>query len=81
MNISNLKIGTRLGMAFCLVTLFAIILSFVAWMALDSVGDKWREFLNTSMEKQEFVTKGDLKLGDAVHHFKNYLTDVTQASV
>ncbi|NMM29127.1 MAG: HAMP domain-containing protein [Glaciimonas sp.] len=73
MKIVNLKIGTRLGLAFCLVTLFAIISSCVAWTALNTVADKWSEFSSISMEKREFATTGVIKLSDAIHNFKNYL--------
>lgn len=73
MKISNLKIGTRLGAAFCLVTLLTVISSFVAWTALGTVANKWLEFSSVSMEKREFATTGNIKLGNAIHHFKNYL--------
>lgn len=71
--ISNLKIGPRLGVAFFFVTLLAVLSSFFGWLALDDISAKWSKFSNVSLQKRELVATGNAKLGDAVHHFANYI--------
>jgi len=73
MKFSNLKIGTRLGLAFLLLILLTIICNSAAWMALNEVGNKWQTFSSVSMEKRKFASNGSARLGDAVHHFKDYV--------
>ena len=69
----DLKIGTRLGMAFGLVTVLAGILGFISFKTLSTVDGTWKDFSAVSLQKRELASQGDVKLGDAVHHFKNFL--------
>ncbi len=73
MKTSNMKIGTRLGLSFFVVILFTTVLSFVAWRELCAVSDKWVEFSHVSLEKRRLANNGTAKLGDAIHHFKDYV--------
>ena len=73
MNLANLKIGTRLGMAFGMITLLAAIVAIVSVITLTNIAAEWQKFSNISMAKREAATQGEIKLGDAIHHFKNYL--------
>jgi methyl-accepting chemotaxis protein len=73
MNIGNLKIGTRLGMAFGLVTVLAVILGLISLTALNGVASQWKEFSSVSMAKNELASNGNVELGNGIHHFKNYL--------
>lgn len=73
MNFNNLKIGTRLGMAFFIVILFTALTSFMAWYALNSVNDKWQEFANVSLEKRRLANNANAQVGDAVHQFKDFV--------
>ena len=68
-----MKIGTRLGFSFSLVTLLTAILTLASWIAFNEVDGKWKGFADNTLEKQEYATQGYLKLGDGIHHFKNYL--------
>ena len=73
MKFTNLKIGTRLGLAFCLLILLTIICSASGWTSLNEVGNKWQSFSKLSLEKRRFANNGSAQLGDAVHHFKDYV--------
>ncbi len=69
----NLKIGTRLGLAFGLVTLLALVLGLISFQRLERVDGMWQHFLSQSLEKSDYATQSDVKLGQAVHDFKNYV--------
>ena len=73
MKLSNLKIGLRLGMAFFLVIFFTIISCCIAARSLNNVSNKWQEFAEVTLAKRELVTNSHIKLGDAIHHFKDYV--------
>src|SRR4051812_35758085 len=69
----KMKIGTRLGVAFGLVTLLAGTLGLVSFKTLNVVDSTWTDFSSISLQKREFASQANVKLGDAVHHFKNFL--------
>jgi methyl-accepting chemotaxis protein len=71
--ITNLRIGARLGLAFGVVISLTLISNLLSWSALDAVQSDWSEFSSVSMQKRELTTTSKVKLGDAIHHFKNYL--------
>ena len=73
MNFSNLKIGTRLGLAFFVVVLFSAISNFIALRQLNKVGDRWQDFSTVTLEKRKFANDGNRYLGEAVHHFKDFV--------
>ena len=73
MKFTNINIGKRLAMAFGITTLMTLVLSFVAYQAISKLTDQWEQFHNVSLEKNEAANNGNLHLGDAIHHFKNYL--------
>ena len=68
-----MKIGTRLGGAFMLVTLLTGILTIASLMTLSQIGRHWRSFSTTVLVKQEYATQGYIRLGDGVQNFKNYV--------
>jgi len=73
MQFNNLKIGMRLGVTFALITVLIVILALTAFKALADVSNKWQNFASVSLEKREYATQGQVKLGDAIHHFKNFV--------
>ncbi|MDD5336796.1 MAG: HAMP domain-containing protein, partial [Rhodoferax sp.] len=73
MNIGNLKIATRLGISFTLVALLSMLLGLAAFMALDDAAAKWQNFSDLSLQKRDFAAQGRIRLGDAVHNFKNFV--------
>ncbi|MES2150566.1 MAG: methyl-accepting chemotaxis protein [Pseudomonadota bacterium] len=73
MIISNLKIGTRLGLGFTLVTLLAVLNGGVAYYNLGKTGALWADFEANALRKHELGMQGKVKLGEAVQDFKNFI--------
>jgi methyl-accepting chemotaxis protein len=73
MKFTNINIGKRLAMTFAITTLLTLLLAFVSYQALNKLTNRWEQFHTVSLEKYDAVSKGDANLGDAIHHFKNYV--------
>ena len=67
------NIGKRLAFIFGITTLLMLTLIFVSYQALDSLSDRWEQYRDISLEKYEAAYRGQTNLGEAIHHFKNYL--------
>ncbi len=70
---SNLKIGTKLGLGFGAVILLALLLGLFSWLKLVEVGENWRIFDSTTLQKRDAVTLGLSGLQNGIHHFKNFV--------
>ncbi|WP_420104963.1 methyl-accepting chemotaxis protein [Herbaspirillum huttiense] len=68
-----MKIGTRLGGSFLLVTLLACVLITASLLTLTRIGQHWGDFSGTVLTKQDYATQGYIKLGEGVQNFKNYV--------
>ncbi|MDR6396118.1 methyl-accepting chemotaxis protein [Herbaspirillum seropedicae] len=68
-----MKIGTRLGGSFMLVTLLTCALIVASTLTLTQIGRHWNDFSGTVLGKQDYATQGYIKLGDGVQNFKNYV--------
>jgi len=73
MKFTNINIGKRLAIAFGVTTLLTLVLLFVSFQSISNLTDRWEQFHSVSLEKYTAASKGDSHLGDAIHHFKNYL--------
>ena len=73
MQFKNIRIGTRLGIMFGSVALLTLTMGFTAYRTLDGTSQRWDLFRTVSLEKAANVMRGELALGDAIHHFKNYI--------
>ncbi len=73
MKFTNINIGKRLAITFGITTLLTLIMLFVSYQAINSLTDRWEQFHTVSLEKYTAASQGDSHLGDAIHHFKNYL--------
>ena len=73
MKFTNINIGKRLGMTFGGIALLTLILGTTAWLALDGISERWHQFEEIPLRKSQSVSGGASALGDAIHHFKNYL--------
>jgi methyl-accepting chemotaxis protein len=69
----NISIGKRLGIMFGGVAVLTIAMGLGAYRTLSSVSERWDLFRTVSLGKIAHVAKGDAALGDAIHHFKNYI--------
>ena len=68
-----MKIGTRLGGSFMLVTLLTCALITISILTLSRIGQHWNGFSTTVLTKQSYATQGYIKLGDGIQNFKNYV--------
>ena len=68
-----MKIGTRLGGSFMLVTLLTCALITISILTLGQIGQHWNGFSTTVLTKQAYATQGYIKLGDGIQNFKNYV--------
>jgi methyl-accepting chemotaxis protein len=73
MKFTNIRIGKRLAITAVLTILLTVMLSFVAYQSISKLAGEWGTFRSTTLEQYKAVSKGNIKLGDAIHHFKNYL--------
>ncbi|RJG00078.1 methyl-accepting chemotaxis protein [Noviherbaspirillum saxi] len=68
-----MKIGTRLGFAFALLTLLSVTLGVIAIEETRAMNAQWQLIRQDALAKQGALTKGIAALGDGVHHFKNFI--------
>ena len=73
MKFSNINIGQRLAFATGITALLTLVLLFVSFQTIDSLTEQWDQFHTVSFEKTMAANKGETSLGDAIHHFKNYV--------
>jgi methyl-accepting chemotaxis protein len=73
MKFNNINIGKRLAITFGATTLLTLILLLVSFQTINKLTDEWEQFHVVTLEKDAAVLQGVVKLGDAIHHFKNYL--------
>ena len=69
----NLRIGAKLGLAFSLLTLLSVMLGVVAILQTRGMHDEWTSFEQRTLVKRNAANKAADRLGDAVHHFKNFI--------
>jgi hypothetical protein len=68
-----MKMETRLQAGFGGVILLAVLLSGIALINLSSMNSHWRDFESITLVKKDAVLMGEKELGNAIHHFKNYM--------
>lgn len=73
MKFTNINIGKRLAITFGVTTLLALLLAFVSYQAVNKLTNQWEQFHTVSLEQYQAIFKSNAKLGDAIHHFKNYV--------
>ena len=73
MKLNNIAIGKRLGLTFGGIALITATMGASSYLSLMKVGGRWQTFRTISLEKSAAVRDGEVAMGDAVHHFKNYL--------
>jgi methyl-accepting chemotaxis protein len=73
MKLTDISIGKRITIATGIKVSIMLALAFVAYQALNKLGNRWDEFNRTSFTQYEAVLEGEVALGNAVHMFKNYV--------
>ncbi len=71
--LSNVRIGTRLGMAFFLLTMLSLALGWIAIQETAAMNDQWKSIKLDALAKRNAVNRGTIALGDGIHHFKNFI--------
>ena len=69
----NLKLGMKIGIGYGVAIL--ILLGFGAFSitAFQQVRSQWNDFERNDIVKKDLLITGNRALGDAIHHFKNYM--------
>ena len=70
---SNLKIGMKLGIGYGVAILILVMVGASSYMALQKSDAQWRSFDTNDIAKKDLLFDGNRALGNAVHHFKNYI--------
>lgn len=73
MRLNDMKISTRLSIAFGVITLLIVAFGFSASQVLNGVLAQWDNFSTHSLHKREIATEGQIQLGNTIHHFKNFI--------
>ncbi|MBA5607831.1 methyl-accepting chemotaxis protein [Duganella sp. FT3S] len=71
--LSNVRIGTRLGMAFFLLTVLSLFLGWIAIQETSAMNEQWIAIRQDALAKRNAVNRGNIALGDGIHHFKNFI--------
>jgi methyl-accepting chemotaxis protein len=66
-------IGKRLGFAFGLLTLLAVLFGVIANNQIRAMNEQWQNVKQDAIAKSAATTKGITALGNAVHAFKNFV--------
>jgi|GEM_PF-4783397 len=69
----KMMIGHRLAAAFGLLTLLSLVLGGLATGQLRTMEQEWRNVRNDTLAKRAAIGRAGTALGNAVHHFKNYI--------
>lgn len=71
--IARLNVGTRLFLGYALLILFTTLIFAIAWRGFNHIHQTWQHFENVQLVKRTHIENASKGLGDAVHHFKNYV--------
>jgi len=71
--IARLNVGTRLFLGYALLILFTAFIFVIAWRGFNHIHHTWHHFENIQLVKRTQIENASKGLGDAVHHFKNYV--------
>ncbi|WP_255575797.1 methyl-accepting chemotaxis protein [Duganella violaceipulchra] len=70
---SSLKVGTRLGLAFFLITMLSVALGWIAIHETSAMNEQWKTIKDDALAKRSAIDRGSNALGAGIHHFKNYI--------
>ncbi len=72
-SISRLNVGTRLFLGYALLILFTTFIFVIAWRGFNHIHQTWQHFETVQLVKRTQIENASKGLGDAIHHFKNYV--------
>ncbi|MBF5038315.1 HAMP domain-containing protein [Methylophilus sp. 13] len=72
-SLAHLNVGTRLFLSYGLLILFTTFIFVIAWRGFNHIHQTWQQFETVQLTKRTQIENASKGLGDAVHHFKNYI--------
>jgi hypothetical protein len=70
---SNLKLSVKIGLGYGVVVLVLAVVGSYSYATFLKANAHWEEFDNNEIVKQDLIIVGGRALGNATHHFKNYI--------
>jgi len=70
---SNLKLKVKIGLGYGVVLMVLLVVGAFSYTTFQQTNAKWDDFERNEIAKKDLVFAGDLAVGNALHHFKNYL--------
>ncbi len=70
---NNIKIATKLGLGYAAAFLIILATSGFSYILCHQANTHWADFTSNDVAKKDLIANGNRTLGDAIHHFKNYL--------
>lgn len=70
---SNLKLSVKIGLGYGVVILLLMVIGAYSYSIFRQINTQWDEYQANDIAKQNLINIGGLALGNATHHFKNYL--------
>ncbi|MDD2760570.1 MAG: HAMP domain-containing protein, partial [Methylomonas sp.] len=70
---NNIKIATKLGLGFAAALVMILLLSSFSLTTFQQTTQQWTRFERQTIAKNDLISAGNRSLGDAIHHFKNYI--------
>ncbi|WP_296000127.1 methyl-accepting chemotaxis protein [Rugamonas sp.] len=71
--LSNFKVGTRLGLAFFLLTMLSVALGWIAIQETSAMKEQWLTIKEDALAKRNATNRGTMALSSGIHHFKNFI--------
>jgi len=73
MFLNDMKIGAKLALGFGSAILMLTLLGGYSWWSSSQMERNWRDFEKNGVAKKDLLIVGNAALGNAIHHFKNYI--------
>lgn len=69
----NMKIAAKLGLSYGAAILILLSIWGFSYLTFQQAGAQWTSFEKNDIAKKDLIAVGNRALGDAIHHFKNYV--------
>ncbi len=70
---SNLKLSVKIGLGYGVVVLVLVVVGAYSYTTFLKANAQWGNFDSNEIAKQDLIIVGSRALGNATHHFKNYV--------
>lgn len=69
----NLKLSVKIGLGYGIVILILVAVGTYSWDTFQQSNVEWEHLQKNELAKKDLLVLGNRALGNATHHFKNYL--------